>query len=79
MSSLLNREVTVVRTTNATHVTGLGNVKTILDRTTAADIKMFVTEFGVQVTGTGPKGEKFEFIVPYAQCMSIQLVPEKAT
>jgi hypothetical protein len=76
--NLVGRRVKTVRVQLGTHVEGLGNVKTILNKDTAHDMTMIFVEQGVYVSGKGigPDAAPFEFVLPFQQCISIQLAPE---
>jgi hypothetical protein len=77
--NLIGRKVLTLRTVVGTHVEGLGNVKTLLStKDTVSKLNMVLIEQGVYVSGKSPAPQStpFEFILPFQQCISIQLAPE---
>jgi hypothetical protein len=87
MADLSGRKVSFVRLHEATHVDGIGSVQTNISHTDMPNVKdkkidMELSEAGVycRATGVGANGSKqVEFIIPYAQCKSIQLIAETTT
>lgn len=81
MSNIIGRKVLVTRMHSTVHVVEAGTMGPTLDSNSArvkGALTMVTTEQGVLCSGKF-QGKAYEFLVPYAVCLSVQLEPlEKA-
>lgn len=78
--ALLGRTVLKAQMHGTIHVAGLGQAGPTLDASPTGKLglsaEITYTDGGVHCKGKGPTGVNYEFIVPNAMCMVIQLAPE---
>lgn len=73
MYSLNGRKVTLARLHSTIHIAGVGQIGPALDRTSKGQLQLTLCEQGVHAKGKGPTGINVEFVVPIANCQSIEL------
>jgi len=76
MNNLNGRSVRLVRMQTAVHINSYGQLGTPLIPEGKGKLQLTLCEYGVHAKGVGPTGIRVEFVIPIANCQSIELSPE---